>query len=241
MSPPKKRPLPNHTSSRLAKFARLVAVVKRKKKLAFIGSLFCIAGGIGFIAWANYVATQAGAGKLYSGAADVPERRVGLLLGCSKKLGTRDNLYYRYRIEAAEALWKAGKVRGFIVSGDNSSKYYSEPDDMKASLIELGVPEDKIVCDYAGLRTLDSVMRVREVFGQDEVLVISQQFHNERAIYIGSRNGVDMLGFNAQDVSGQASVGTKTREKLARVKMWLDINILATKAKYYGKRENVPF
>jgi len=137
-------------------------------------------------------------------------------------------------------VWKAGKVETLIVSGDNREKYYNEPEKMKAALIEEGVPKDRIVCDYAGLRTLDSVVRAKEIFGAERILVISQRFQNERAIYLAQANGMDAYGFNAEDVEVSAGFKTKLREVGARVKMWLDVNFLDTRPKYLGEKIELP-
>ena len=182
----------------------------------------------------------AGEGKLFSEAGDVPKTPVALVFGCAKNFNGRDNLYFKYRIEAAASLWKAGKVMCFIVSGDNHAHDYNEPKDMKGALVELGVPEEKIVCDYAGLRTLDSVVRAKEIFGVQKVVLISQKFHNERAVYLAESIGLEVVGLNAQSVGGSSAVSNTRREKLARVKMWLDVNILKTDPKFLGKREELP-
>lgn len=90
----------------------------------------------------------------------LPEKNVGLVLGCSPRMSRgRANSYFTGRMDAAEALWKSGKVRGLIVSGDNSSPYYNEPRAMKEELARRGVPPERIVCDYAGVCTYDSVAR----------------------------------------------------------------------------------
>src|SRR5690606_11301793 len=116
---------------------------------------------------------------------DLAPRPVALVLGTSRMLADgRPNRYYAFRIEAALALFHAGKCEKIVVSGDNGTVTYNEPEDMKADLIAGGVPEERIVCDYAGFRTLDSVVRFKEVFGQTTGIVVSQRFHNERAIFI---------------------------------------------------------
>ncbi|MEK7952436.1 SanA/YdcF family protein [Luteolibacter soli] len=196
--------------------------------------------GVGFIAWANFAAVHAGSGKLFDDVSKVPAGKVALLFGTDDRFQGRENLYFRYRIDAAEALWKAGKIRLILVSGDNSEKYYNEPEKMKKALIERGIPKDRIVCDYAGLRTLDSVVRAKEVFGLTDVLFISQRFHNERAAYLAMANGMTCVGFNARDVAGQGGLKTKLREVGARVKMWLDVRILGTKPKHLGEKIPLP-
>ncbi|MBM4027404.1 MAG: vancomycin high temperature exclusion protein [Planctomycetes bacterium] len=179
-------------------------------------------------------------GRTYSAVDEVPYRRVGLVLGCSRTLQDgRRNLYFITRMKAAVRLFEAGKVDYLIVSGDNHIKGYDEPTDMKLALADAGVPTNRIYCDYAGFRTLDSVVRAREVFGQSEVTVISQRFHNERAIYIAGRRGVDAIGYNAEDVRSIHSVRTMLREQAARVKTVLDVSLLRTKPKFLGPRVEV--
>lgn len=193
-----------------------------------------VLAGTAFVAWANWAAVDAGRGCLYDDPAEVPGRRVGLVFGCDPRFQGRENRYFRYRIDAAAALWQAGKLRGLIVSGDNRSRYYNEPDKMRRALIARGVPGDRIVCDYAGLRTLDSVVRAKEIFGVGEITFISQRFQNERAAYLAAANGMAVDGFNARDVEGQGGMKTKVREIGARVKMWLDVWILRTRPKHLG-------
>ena len=168
-----------------------------------------------------------------------PIGALDLFLG-AKKLGNRDNLYFKYRIQAAAELWHAGKVEFLIVSGDNREKYYNEPVDMRNALIEQGVPKDKIVYDFAGLRTLDSVVRAKKIFGLTEITLVSQKFQNERAAYIAKANGMNVVGYNARDVEGYAARKTEDREVLARVKMWLDVNITNEQPKHLGDKETVP-
>lgn len=215
-------------------------IVMRWVKRCFLLFVLAVVAFLGFIWYANHAATRAGKGILFDDVNDVPHRRVGLVFGCSKKLGDRDNLYFKYRIQAAAELYHAGKVDFLIVSGDNREKYYNEPVDMRKALVEAGVPFDKIVCDYAGLRTLDSVIRAKKIFGLTELTFVSQKFQNERAAYIAKANDMDVVGYNARDVEGYAARKTEDREVLARVKMWLDINITNEQPKHLGDKESVP-
>lgn len=192
------------------------------------------------IFYADHAASKAAEGKLYEDASDVPETNVALVFGCNKSFQGRKNLYFKYRIEAAVAVWNAGKVKCFIVSGDNHFHDYNEPQDIKDALVAEGVPEDKIVCDYAGLRTLDSVVRAKEIFGVEKIVLISQKFHNERAVYLAESVGLEVVGLNAKSVTGPAARKTDSREKLARVKMWLDVNVLKTTPKFLGQKEELP-
>lgn len=195
---------------------------------------------LGLIAYANLTAIWAASGKLYDDVDELPATKVGLVFGTSDSYKGRENRYFRYRIDAAVEVWNAGKVETLIVSGDNRSRYYNEPQKMKDALIEEGVPGDRIICDYAGLRTFDSVVRAKKIFGVKKILVISQRFQNERAIYLAQAQGMEAYGYNAEDVELQAGFKTKVREVGARVKMWLDVNFLETKPKYLGEKVDLP-
>lgn len=161
---------------------------------------------------------------VFSSVDTIPFHKVGLLLGTAKYLSDGNiNLYYKYRINAAEALFKSGKINYILISGDNGTEDYNEPEEMKNDLISRGIPEEKIYLDYAGFRTLDSIVRCKDIFGQDAITVISQQFHNERAIYLARQNDITAVGYNAQDVTKRYGIKTMTREKLARCKMMMDL------------------
>jgi SanA protein len=175
--------------------------------------------------------------QLYNDSSTIPVRKVGLVLGASKNTirGT-NNLYFTYRMQAAYELYKTGKVQYLLLSGDNHTEGYDEPTDMRDALIRLGVPDSCIVLDYAGFRTLDSVVRCREVFGEDSITIISQEFHNQRALFIANKSGVHAIAFNAQEVDKNYSLKTRIREYFARVKCVLDIYILHTDPKFLGEK-----
>ncbi|MEH0007518.1 MAG: ElyC/SanA/YdcF family protein [Flavobacteriales bacterium] len=172
-------------------------------------------------------------GLTYNDIAQIPKIEVGLVLGTSKSTTRgRENLYFTYRVQAAYALFKAKKIDYILVSGDNREQNYNEPLYMKSALIRLGVPADRIISDQRGLRTLDSVIRARAVFGQDSLIIISQPFQNERAIFIANHKGIYAIGYNAKSIYGKASYRMKLREYLARTKAVLDIYVLDTKPEY---------
>ncbi|KAB1064482.1 SanA/YdcF family protein [Salibacter halophilus] len=207
---------------------------KVKKLLIFAGVL--ILSVIILIFSVDFYVKNSTEDKVYESVSNIPKNRVGLVLGTSKKLNNGwMNLYYKYRIDAAVELYKAGKVEFLLVSGDNSRKTYDEPTTIKNDLIERGVPEDKIYLDYAGFRTLDSVVRSKAIFSQEKLTVISQEFHNRRALVLCRENDIDAVAFNAEDVSMKYGFKTKLREKLARVKMMLDI-LFGVDPKFYGKK-----
>lgn len=202
--------------------------------------LVLIVLGLSFVVYVNLAARRAGEGRLYNNVQNVPPQPVGLLFGTTDKIGERDNLYFTHRIDAAVELWEAGKVKCLLVSGDNRDRYYNEPNKMRNALIERGVPKEVIVRDFAGLRTLDTVVRAKEVFRAPSVILISQQFHNERAAYIAHNEGLEFVGYNARDLDGGAGLKTRLREVAARVKMWLDVRVLDTGPRYLGKWEYLP-
>nr|BFF40640.1 hypothetical protein BACY1_24450 [Tenacibaculum mesophilum] len=137
-------------------------------------------------------------------------------------------------MNAAVELYKAEKIDFILVSGDNGSEGYDEPTDFKNDLIESGIPESKIYLDYAGFRTLDSMVRVKEIFGQTSVTIISQQFHNERALYLANHFDIEAIGYNARGVSGKKAMKVQLREYLARVKVFVDI-LLNVNPKFLGE------
>jgi SanA protein len=179
-------------------------------------------------------------GKLFSDTNSIPYNKIGLLLGTSQYLANGVlNPYYSYRIDATLKLMQTSKIKYVIISGDNGHKEYNEPEMMRADLIKAGIDSLHIFLDYAGFRTFDSMVRLKEIFGQDAVTVISQQFHNERAIYTASKLGINAVGFNATDVSTAQGLKTQMREKLARVKVFLDF-LFGNKPKFLGDKIIIP-
>ncbi len=188
----------------------------------------------------NIIVTNSSKGKIFDDVESIPARKVGLLLGTGKYLENGFlNLYYKYRIDAAADLYHAKKIKYIIISGDNSREDYDEPTDMRTDLIARGVDSTAIYLDYAGFRTFDSMVRVKQIFSQDTITVISQQFHNERAIYIGRQEDIHAIGFNARDVESNAGFKVQLREKLARVKLFLDY-LLNEKPKFLGNKVKIP-
>lgn len=185
------------------------------------------------------IISNAAAGKTFFSTSEISKNRVGLVLGTSKKLiGGLPNPYYTFRIEATVELYQASKIDFVLVSGDNSTYYYNEPITIKRDLVAKGIPSEKIFLDYAGFRTLDSMVRAKEVFGLDSITVISQEFHNQRAIYLAEKKGLMAIGFNAKDISGTQGMKVQLREYLARVKVFVDL-LFNTKPKFYGERVEI--
>jgi vancomycin permeability regulator SanA len=173
---------------------------------------------------------------LYTSTKEIPHNKVGLLLGTSKYVKNNFiNLYFQYRIDAAVSLFEAKKIDIILVSGDNGTIYYNEPREIKNELIKRGIPAHKIYLDYAGFRTLDSVVRAKEVFGQKRFTIISQEFHNQRAVFLASRFSIKAIGFNAQSVSNRYGWKTVLREYLAKTKVFIDL-ITKKKPKFLGEK-----
>ncbi|PKP19486.1 MAG: protein SanA [Bacteroidetes bacterium HGW-Bacteroidetes-20] len=184
----------------------------------------------------NRIIRNSAKNKIYSSSAKIPHNKVGLLLGTSKYLSNGTiNQYYKNRIDATLSLYKAGKIDFIIVSGDNSRKEYDEPTTIKNDLIAGGIPAEKIFLDYAGFRTLDSVVRCDKIFGQKSITIISQKFHNERAVFIAKYKGIKAIGFNAKDVQKYYGFKTQLREKFARVKTMIDL-LFGKDPKFLGEK-----
>jgi len=171
----------------------------------------------------------------------LPANKCGLLLGTSKyRVQGGINPYFSERLDAAAVLYHSGRIKYIIASGDNSELSYNEPRTMMAGLKDRGIPAENIFLDYAGFRTLDSIVRAREIFGQDSVTVISQRFHNERAVYIGRSHGISVYGFNADDSDEISDISVRMREVLARFKAFIDVKIIMEQPKFLGDKIIIP-
>ncbi len=193
-------------------------------------ALCAVLGGLALFA-ADCRVERYAAGRVYSDVEVVPAREYGLLPGTSRLVhGKYLNTYFFNRIRAAVELYKAGRIRKIIVSGDNGRTDYNETGDMARELVAEGVAPEDVLSDYAGFRTLDSVVRARNLFGATELTVISQRFHCERAIYLAARHGIDAVGFEADEVAPRSvRIKLAVREAFARVLAVLDAEVLDTK------------
>lgn len=205
-----------------------INISKKTKRIILYSLLVLLVLAIGVVFIANMQVSRAAEGRCYNSTDEIPYRRVALLLGTSR-LGPhgKPNVYFVNRIEACAKLYQAGRISKVLVSGDNSRKEYNEPEDMRQALIAAGVPDSCIVLDYAGFRTYDSMVRAKKVFGLDSLTIISQQWHNERALYIASRVGIDAVAFNADDIKSRSTRSRiAVREWLARTKMFFDLLLM---------------
>lgn len=185
---------------------------------------------------AYYAVARRTSPRIFDEVTALPHRPVGVVLGTTPlQRNGAPNAYFDYRIEAAAEIFRAGKVDYLLLSGDNRARNYNEPRYMKNALLEQGIPEERIYLDAAGLRTLDSVVRAKRVFGQDRFTVVSQEFHNRRAVFIAEHFDIDAIGYNAKDVESTSGLRTRVREALARVRMLLDLYLLDTQPQVMGE------
>ena len=203
--------------------------------LAFLWLAFSI-----FVLWINLEVTKTGKQFSYDSVGAIPHNHCAVVLGTNKYISAgKINLYYTYRIQSAVLLFKSKKIDYIIVSGDNKHRSYNEPVSMYNDLVEAGIPKERIVLDYAGFRTLDSVVRCYMVFGQHQFTVISQPFHNHRAVYIGRKRGLEVIAFNAGDQNGRPSIKVILREIGARVLLAYDL-LVGTQPHFLGEQIKIP-
>ena len=200
---------------------------------------FLLAGtalGLTILLLSNYWVLSTVNANVYGDVGEVAYSDVALVLGTSRSInGVDENPFFTHRINAAAELFFTGKVKHVLVSGDNSTMRYNEPRDMRNALIKLGVPDTCITMDFAGLRTLDSVVRSHKIFQQKRITIVSQEFHNYRALFIANHFGIDAIAYNANYPS-KATSKTVVREYLARFKAILDLYFLDTQPKFLGDK-----
>lgn len=206
-----------------------------KRRRFFVISGLLVLAAVGVTLYAARRIERSSAAAVKSDVGGLPHRRVGLVLGCSPVLRSGEpNAYFENRIAAAAAVFRAGKVDYLLVSGDNHVATYDEPTAMQRALVRLGVPADRIVLDYAGFSTLDSIVRAQKVFGLSEFCVITQRDHALRAIYIARAHGIAAVGFSASDVPAWGGLRTRLRESLARVRTLLDVHVSGRQPHFLG-------
>jgi SanA protein len=179
------------------------------------------------------------ADRVHDNLAELKPAPVALLLGTSPRVAGRPNPFYSARIKAAQELFAAGKVAGILVSGDNRAADYNEPAMMKADLVRAGVPGEFVTMDAGGIRTLDSVMRAKSVFQQDRVIVVSQRFHAQRALFLAQHAGLEAEAYAAEEPPLNWRIRVRTREVLARALACLDVWVLNRQPRFLGPVEAV--
>ncbi|HCW06912.1 MAG TPA: SanA protein [Cytophagales bacterium] len=207
------------------------------KKLR-ISAVVVLSVTVAFIFLANVWVVLSTEKKVLTDSNQLDGHTVALVLGTSKKLSSgASNPFFENRIKAAAELFHQGKIIHFIVSGDNRTPYYNEPLEMMKALVKLGVPDSVITLDYAGLRTLDSIVRSKEIFGQEKITIITQSFHSYRALFISQFYDIDAVALVAQDAAGETPLRVYLREYFARAKAVLDLYVLQTAPRHLGEKE----
>lgn len=210
----------------------------RCKKVLWTILVLAILGVAAVISIDRWVSNQT-QGQLYFDASEVKPHEVAVVLGTSKYLGRTLNEYYTNRIDAAIALYQDKKVSNFILSGDNAHRSYNEPWTMKRDLLKAEIPEERIYLDYAGFRTLDSIIRAKEIFDTDNFLIISQKFHCERALYIANYHQINARCFAVPGPSSHSGFKVRFREVFARTKAFIDLYLIGTQPKFLGPKEPI--
>jgi SanA protein len=192
---------------------------------------------LGFAKWVHQQVEDGAKSACFQDVQAIPHRRVGLVLGTGKWMSDGQmNLFYRFRLQAARELFVAGKVDFLLVSGDNGRPDYDEPSMMTDDLVAMGLPRGRIYQDFAGFRTLDSVIRAQKVFGLNEVTFISQRFHNERALFLAKTKGMSAIAFDARTVGGIWQQKMDSREYLSRTVGFLETHLWNKQPRYLGPK-----
>lgn len=203
-------------------------------------SIICIIIFFSVLIGCNIWVVKSTEQSVYFDLNKLPNHRIALVLGTSHRtMSGTANPFFEKRIEMAAKLYSLGKIDHFILSGDNRTIYYNEPITMRRALIKKGVPASAITLDFAGFRTLDSVVRSKEVFGQDKLTIITQPFHSYRALFISHYYNIDAVAMVAGEPDYDYSVKVRVREYFARTKAVLDLYIFKTEPKFMGEKEGL--
>lgn len=208
-------------------------------KRVFIGLFFIIllmvATALGLDRWISWKTAP----FIYEDVTSLPHRQVGVVLGTAKYYRTGViNQYYLYRIQGALNAYNSGKVNYLLLSGDNALQSYNEPMTMRRDLIKAGVDPADIVLDYAGFRTLDSIVRTRKVFDTNDFIIITQRFHCERALYIAQHLGIQAQCYAVPSPKNMLSV--RFREVGARLGALADLYLMKREPRFLGPLVPIP-
>ena len=200
---------------------------KNHKKWLWHALIVGVAVALTLVIVCDAIVVHGAKGRIFDSVEQIPHNRVGLLLGTSPITPQGEhNYYFDYRIDAAAALFAAGKVDYILISGDRHGDNYDETRWMADSLVAHGVATGRILTDPAGFRTINSMENARQRFGCDSLTIISQHFHNERALYLAGHVGIEAVAYDAQDVTlWHKWLKIHSREFLARVKLFIDTTL----------------
>lgn len=211
------------------------AFLRRRFFWVALLSLTPLCGGL-FVILPNWWVLHRARPFIFTRLDRLPENQVGLVLGTSRydRNGEQTNPFFIGRMNTAARLYKAGKVKHLLLSGDNSHDGYDEPTWMQEALVERGIPASAITLDYAGFRTYDSIVRAHAVFGLDRFTVITDDFHESRSVFLARSLGLEAVGFPSEHVPFPRSRKTRARELASRTVACLDVYVLHTHPRFYG-------
>ena len=213
-------------------FGRL-PVVRRKILIGVCVAFPAVA--LGFLPWFGMKISASGAIRKPAEEPTQPLSHVALVLGAGLRPDGQPTPVLAARVQTAAALYLGGQVSKIVMSGDNAKAKYDEVSSMKNLAVELGVNPTDVVLDYAGFRTLDSCVRIKTVFGQRQVTVVTQQFHLPRAIHLCRWAGIDTVGVAAPDPRGRSSkLKSAIREIPASAQAWIEAHVLGRSPKFLG-------
>jgi len=195
---------------------------------------------IAFILAANFWVIRRTRDGIITRAAALPQNDVTMILGTSRTVrGRWVNPFFEGRMNAAAELYREGKTRHFLVSGDNGHEGYDEPTWMRDALVTRGVPASAITMDFAGFRTLDSMARAKAVFGLQRFTIITDDFHEPRAIFLARSYGLDVVGYPSASIPFRWSKMTRARELISRTVACVEVYALHTKPRYFGPKVEI--
>ncbi|BDU37692.1 Protein sanA [Vibrio nigripulchritudo SFn27] len=217
---------------KLSSFPKVWLWLKKALLIAFVSAFTLSVALILVDRWVSWQTQD----KIYYEAESLPNHDVAMVLGTSKYIGKKLNDFYTNRISTAIQLFQDNKVTSYLLSGDNAHRSYNEPWTMKRDLLKAGVPEDAIYLDYAGFRTLDSVVRAKEIFEADDFIIITQAFHCERALYIADYHDINAVCLAVPGPEGTSGWFVRLREVLARANALVDLYIIDKQPKFLGPK-----
>jgi SanA protein len=213
-------------------------LTKKQVKMGLILSAGIVFISIIFLLWSYLSVQNEYKNQIYT-MEEVPSKPVALVLGAGVYPGGVLSAVLEDRVSTAVELYRNGKIRKILMSGDNSETHYDEPTSMKNYAIKLGVPADDVVLDYAGFRTYDSFYRARDIFSLKDIIIVTQRYHLPRALYISNKLGVKAVGVPSDRQEYLYTDWYITREFIASVKAFIDVNITKPLPVFLGKKEKV--
>ncbi len=197
---------------------------QRLRRVLKSTAVLTVLGASGVLA-TNLVVLHAASEREYQSAAETPARHVAIVLGAKVQPSGVPSSPLWNRLRCGLDLYREGKVRKLLVSGDHGAPEYDEPNAMRDWLVERGVLLEDVFTDHAGFRTYDTMRRAREVFGVRDAVVCTQAFHMPRALFLARDSGIDAVGLVAKDGWRAANAYNTLRETFARSRAWADATL----------------